>query len=186
MVVRKDVFEFGNELYLDGHQNEWSDLLVILFLIVIGMGQGALVTLLFNVLVTALPKRFAGEVGSLRGTTSNLAATVGSSCEGAFGRHFEPTLPSELVKQVDLNNVTFISNDQLMRAFCLRASNDPVPRPSISARVCLGLQRWLQRAARIESTSPPKSRASRWGRREPQRRRSTGWQACRQSAADAR
>ena len=43
-------------------------------LITFGIGQGALVTLLFNVLVTAAPKELAGDVGSLRGTTQNLAA----------------------------------------------------------------------------------------------------------------
>jgi predicted MFS family arabinose efflux permease len=108
-------------------RNEWSDLLVILFLIVIGVGQGALVTLLFNVLVTASPKQFAGDVGSLRGTTSNLAAAVGTAVAGALmvgilSLNIErslidhPTLPSELTKQVDLNNVTFISNDHLIDA----------------------------------------------------------------------
>ncbi len=43
-------------------------------LILFGIGQGALVTLVFNVLVTASPKELAGDVGSLRGTTNNLAA----------------------------------------------------------------------------------------------------------------
>jgi MFS family permease len=108
-------------------QNEWSDLLVILFLIVIGIGQGALVTLLFNVLVTALPKQFAGDVGSLRGTTSNLATAVGTAVAGALmvgilsvnidrSLMDHPTLPSALIKKVDLDNVTFLSNDQLIDA----------------------------------------------------------------------
>jgi MFS family permease len=106
-------------------QNEWSNWLVILFLIVIGVGQGALVTLLFNVLVTASPKHLAGDVGSLRGTTNNLATAVGIAVAGALmvsllSLNIErslinhPTLPSELIKQVDLNTVTFISNDKLM------------------------------------------------------------------------
>jgi hypothetical protein len=108
-------------------QNEWSNLLVILFLVMIGTGQGALVTLLFNVLVTASPKQFAGDVGSLRGTTNNLAAAVGTAVAsalivGILGLNLErslidhPTLPPELVKQVDLNNVTFVSNDRLIDA----------------------------------------------------------------------
>jgi MFS family permease len=106
-------------------QNEWSDLLVILFLIVIGIGQGALVTLVFNVLVTGLPKQFAGDVGSLRGTTSNLATAVGTAVAGALmvgilGANLErslidhPTLPPALIKKIDLNNVTFISNNHLI------------------------------------------------------------------------
>jgi hypothetical protein len=98
-----------------------------LFLVVIGIGQGALLTLLFNVLVTASPKRFAGDVGSLRGTTTNLAGAVGTAIAatlmvGILAVNLErslidhPTLPPELIKQVDLNNVTFISNDQLIEA----------------------------------------------------------------------
>jgi len=108
-------------------QNEWSSLVVILFLIVIGIGQGALVTLLFNVLVTASPKRFAGDVGSLRGTTSNLAAAVGTAVAGALmvsilSLNIErslidhPTLPPKLINKLDLNNVNFMSNDQLIEA----------------------------------------------------------------------
>ena len=54
--------------------NEWSNLLVVLGLVMFGLGQGALATLLFNVLVTYAPKEFAGDVGSLRGTIKNLAA----------------------------------------------------------------------------------------------------------------
>jgi MFS family permease len=108
-------------------QNEWSNMLVILFLVVIGIGQGALVTLLFNVLVTALPKQFAGDVGSLRGTTSNLAGAVGTAIAGALmvgilSLNLErslidhPILPPALIKKVDLNNVTFISNAHLIDA----------------------------------------------------------------------
>jgi MFS family permease len=108
-------------------RNEWNDLLVVLFLIMIGIGQGALVTLLFNVLVTASPKQFAGDVGSLRGTTSNLAAAVGTAIAGALmvgilSLNIErslidhPTLPPELINKVDLNKVNFISNDQLIEA----------------------------------------------------------------------
>ena len=106
-------------------QNEWSNILVIVFLVVIGIGQGALVTLLFNVLVTALPKQFAGDVGSLRGTTSNLATAIGTAVAGALmvgilsvnierSLMGQNNLPPTLIKKVDLNNVTFISNEHLI------------------------------------------------------------------------
>jgi hypothetical protein len=106
-------------------QNEWNDIGVILLLIVVGIGQGALVTLLFNVLVTSSPKRFAGDVGSLRGTTTNLAGAVGTAIAAALMVSLltvnierslidHPTLPHELIKQIDLNNVTFITNDHLV------------------------------------------------------------------------
>ncbi|HEX7158826.1 MAG TPA: MFS transporter [Edaphobacter sp.] len=108
-------------------QNEWNDLWVIMSLIVIGIGQGALVTLVFNVLMIATPKQFAGDVGSLRGTISNLATAVGTAVAatimvGVLSLNIErslidhPTIPPEFVKQVDLNNVTFLSNDQLVDA----------------------------------------------------------------------
>ena len=57
---------------------------MIVGLITVGLGQGALVTLLFNVLVTSSPKELAGDVGSLRGATQNLAAAVGTAVIGAL------------------------------------------------------------------------------------------------------
>ncbi len=104
--------------------NDWETFPTIIGLIVFGVGQGALVTLVFNVLVTAAPKELAGDVGSIRGTTQNLASAVGTAVMGAvvvtvltFGitqavdEH--PELPPELVSQVDLNSVNFVSNDDL-------------------------------------------------------------------------
>ncbi|WP_246529458.1 MFS transporter [Microvirga zambiensis] len=105
-------------------RNDWSAVPVLAGLVIFGIGQGSLVTLLFNVLVTASPKELAGDVGSLRGTTNNLAAAVGTAVAGALlvgllssavmRRVAEsPLLPPEIQSQVNLDNVTFISNDQL-------------------------------------------------------------------------
>lgn len=104
--------------------NNWETLPTILGLIVFGIGQGALVTLVFNVLVTAAPKKLAGDVGSVRGTTQNLASAVGTALAGAMlvtilglnvgqavADHAE--LPPSIVAQVDLDNVNFVSNDDL-------------------------------------------------------------------------
>src|SRR5262245_23619063 len=63
-------------------RNDWSEIPVLFGLILFGIGQG--VTLVFNVLVTASPKELAGDVGSLRGTTNNLAAAVGTAVAGAL------------------------------------------------------------------------------------------------------
>ncbi|WP_149084855.1 MULTISPECIES: MFS transporter [Microbacterium] len=104
--------------------NNWETVPTIAGLIVFGIGQGALVTLVFNVLVTAAPAELAGDVGSLRGTTQNLASAVGTALAGALlvsllalnvGRAVveHPELPPSLVSQVDLNEVNFISNDDL-------------------------------------------------------------------------
>ncbi len=52
---------------------------MILSLIIVGLGEGALLTLVFNVLVSASPKELAGDVGALRGTTNNLATGLGTA-----------------------------------------------------------------------------------------------------------
>ena len=104
--------------------NNWETVPTILGLIVFGIGQGALVTLVFNVLVTAAPKHLAGDVGSIRGTAQNLASAVGTAVMGALlvtvlstgilsAVDDHPELPEELVAQVDLDNPNFIGNDEL-------------------------------------------------------------------------
>ena len=65
-------------------RNDWSAPVVMSGLILFGLGQGALVTLVFNVLVTAAPKELAGDVGSLRGTAQNLAAGAATAVAGAL------------------------------------------------------------------------------------------------------
>lgn len=104
--------------------NNWETLPTILGLFVFGIGQGALVTLVFNVLVTAAPRELAGDVGSIRGTTQNLASAVGTAVAGALlvtlltisvgmAVAESPDIPDELASQVDLDQVNFISNDDL-------------------------------------------------------------------------
>jgi hypothetical protein len=90
----------------------------------VGLGQGALVTLLFNVLVTASPKELAGDVGSLRGVTQNLAAAVGTAVVGALlvgllstmiigELNRNPVITAELKDEVNLTNLNFMSDAQL-------------------------------------------------------------------------
>jgi predicted MFS family arabinose efflux permease len=104
--------------------NEFSDLLVVLGLVMFGLGQGALATLLFNVLVTYAPREFAGDVGSLRGTIKNLAAGIGTAAAGALvvgilnvnvqrSLTDNPAIPPELISQVDLDRPNFVSNERL-------------------------------------------------------------------------
>ena len=105
-------------------RNDWSAVPVLFGLVLFGIGQGSLVTLLFNVLVTASPKELAGDVGSLRGTTNNLAAAVGTAVAGALlvgllsaavfaNLAANPKLTPEIQSQLDLENITFITNDRL-------------------------------------------------------------------------
>ncbi len=105
-------------------RNDWSTFMVIASMILAGLGEGSLVTLLFNVLVTASPKELAGDVGSLRGTTNNLAAGVGTALAGALvvgvlgssvhrALVHNPVIPNELKMEMNLDNVPFTSNAQL-------------------------------------------------------------------------
>jgi MFS family permease len=105
-------------------RNDWSTPPVVAGLITVGLGQGALVTLLFNVLVTASPKELAADVGSLRGVTQNLAAAVGTATVGALlvgllsaaiiGNVSEnPIISAELKDEVNLTNLNFFSDAQL-------------------------------------------------------------------------
>jgi MFS family permease len=106
--------------------NDWSEVPVLFGLVLFGIGQGSLVTLVFNVLVTASPKELAGDVGALRGTTQNLASAVGTAVAGALmvgllsaialgSIAASPKLTSELEAQLDLDNINFISNDHLQQ-----------------------------------------------------------------------
>jgi hypothetical protein len=96
----------------------------MLGLIVVGLGQGVLVTLLFNVLVTAAPKEAAGDVGSLRGVTQNMAAAVGTAVAGALlvgvlsslvlsNLTRSDLLDENFRAQLNLENINFVSNDNL-------------------------------------------------------------------------
>lgn len=108
-------------------RNDWSHSMVVFGMAVAGFGEGALVTLLFNVLVTASPRELAADVGSVRGVTNNLATAVGTALAttllmGLLDRsvHHElvhnSSLPDEVTAQVDLDDLSFVSNDRLQRA----------------------------------------------------------------------
>ena len=105
-------------------RNEWGTPLVILGLVILGLGEGGLLTLLFNVLVSASPKYLAGDVGALRGTANNLSTAMGTALGSAMAVGLlsvmilsslvnHPTLPASLQAEVNLDNINFVSNDQL-------------------------------------------------------------------------
>jgi MFS family permease len=104
--------------------NDWGTPLVILSLVITGLAEGALLTLIFNVLVSASPKELAGDVGALRGTSNNLSTALGTAIAGALAvgvlgllinnmAASHPDIPPALLQQVNLDNVNFVSNDQL-------------------------------------------------------------------------
>ncbi len=103
--------------------NNWGTPMVIIGLVVLGLGEGSLLTLLFNVMVTSSPKELAGDVGALRGVANNLSTALGTAFAGVVAVGLlslfittavgQANLPRSLQRQVNLDNVNFISNDQL-------------------------------------------------------------------------
>jgi MFS family permease len=103
--------------------NEWGTPLVVLSLIIIGLAEGSLVTLLFNVMVSAAPKELAGDVGAVRGVANNLSTALGTAFAGVVavgllstiitGGLMESTVPNDLKNHINFDNVSFISNDSL-------------------------------------------------------------------------
>lgn len=103
--------------------NNWGTAMVIFGLLVVGLGEGALLTLLFNVMVSSSPKELAGDVGALRGVANNLSTALGTAFAGVVAVGLLSmfitssvnlsALPRSLQRQVNLDNVNFVSNDQL-------------------------------------------------------------------------
>lgn len=105
-------------------QNEWGTPVIILALVILGIGEGALITLVFNVLVAASPKELAGDVGALRGVMNNLSTAIGTAIASVAAVTLlslfinnslagNPDFPRALQRQINFNNVDFVSNDHL-------------------------------------------------------------------------
>jgi MFS family permease len=119
--------------------NEWGTPTVIGGLIVAGLGEGALLTLLFNVLVALSPKELAGDVGALRGVANNLSTALGTAFASVVAVALlsvyvttilnRSTIPESLKSEVDLDQVNFVTNTHLEEVLAKRA-----PPPSRSMR----------------------------------------------------
>ncbi|MDK1374842.1 MFS transporter [Sinorhizobium sp. 6-117] len=107
--------------------NDWSTVTVILGLILVGIGEGTLLTLLFNVLVSSSPKRLAGDVAALRGVANNVSNALGAAfasvvAVGLLGMFLtsafsQSELPPELSNHVLFDDVDFVTNDELRSVF---------------------------------------------------------------------
>lgn len=103
--------------------NDWGTLFVILGLAVLGIGEGTMLTLLFNVLVSESPKKFAGDVGALRGVANNVSSALGAAfasvvAVGLLGTFilsgfYQSGLPLALKNEINFNQIDFVSNEQL-------------------------------------------------------------------------
>lgn len=106
-------------------RNDWGQVLVVIGLITLGLGQGAIVALVFNTLLTAVPKNLSGDVGAWRGLVHNISGSVGIALASVFAVGVlgglvsaqlveNPTIPPELKAQVNLDQVNFVPNDALV------------------------------------------------------------------------
>lgn len=105
-------------------RNDWTQIFVVVGLITLGLGQGAVVALVFNTLLSAAPKRLAGDVGAWRGLVHNISGSIGIAVASVFAVGVlggiinsnlvdNPTIDESLKVQVNLDNVNFITNSQL-------------------------------------------------------------------------
>ena len=105
-------------------RGEWSQGFVVAGLILLGLGQGAIVALVFNTLLSAAPRQLAGDVGAWRGLVHNLSGSVGIAVASAFavgmlstllltGAQEHPEISDELIAQVNINEANFLTNEQL-------------------------------------------------------------------------
>jgi MFS family permease len=104
----------------------WSTGSVILGLLLVGAGEGTLLTLLFNVLVSASPKKLAGDVGALRGVANNVSNALGAAfasvvAVGLLGvllssAFDQSELPPELETGSLFDDVDFVTNRDLTGA----------------------------------------------------------------------
>ena len=104
--------------------NSWEQAVIVVGLVALGLAQGCIVALVFNTLLSASPKELAGDVGAFRGLTHNLSGSAGIAIATAIAVGFlgagvlrgaatSPVITSELTSQVNLDNVNFLTNEQL-------------------------------------------------------------------------
>lgn len=105
-------------------QNSWGQAAIVAGLILLGLGQGSIVALVFNTLLSRAPKQLAGDVGAWRGLVHNLSGSVGIALISVFAVSVlsglviskvdeSPILTPEVVAEVNLDNVNFVTNEQL-------------------------------------------------------------------------
>jgi len=115
----------------------WSTVTVILGLLLVGLGEGTLLTLLFNVLVSASPKRLAGDVAAVRGVANNVSNALGAAFASVVAVSLlsmflasamsRAELPAELTPRVLFEEVDFVSRDELASALtAVAASPDQI------------------------------------------------------------
>jgi MFS family permease len=108
-------------------RGDWGQWFIVAGLILLGLGQGSIVALVFNTLLSAAPKQLAGDVGAWRGLVHNLSGSVGIAVATAFAVGVlattlatsaveNPEISDELVSEINFDDADFLTNAQLEEA----------------------------------------------------------------------
>ena len=117
-------------------RNEWGQLPIVFGLIMLGLGQGSIVALVFNTLLSASPKELAGDVGAWRGLVHNMSGSVGISIATVFAVSLlsmmiltnataSPVITPEIIDQLNFDNVNFLTNEQVEDILANRIGASP-------------------------------------------------------------
>lgn len=105
-------------------RNDWSQAMVVVGLVTLGLAQGCIVAMVFNTLLSASPKSMAGDVGAFRGLTHNLSGSAGIAVGTAFAVSLlggivlrdavaSPAISAEVIEQINMDQVDFVPNARL-------------------------------------------------------------------------
>ncbi|MDN3497034.1 MFS transporter [Planococcus sp. APC 4015] len=116
-------------------RGDWGQVFIVVGLVLLGLGQGSIVALVFNTLLSAAPKELAGDVGAWRGLVHNLSGSIGIAVASAFAVGIlastlavaadeHPEISSELISEVNINEADFLANDQLEAVLAQTSANE--------------------------------------------------------------
>lgn len=116
-------------------RGEWGQFFIVLGLILLGLGQGSIVALVFNTLLTSAPKQLAGDVGAWRGLVHNLSGSIGIAVASAFAvgilaatlqtsAEQHPDISPQLISEVNINDADFLTNAQLEAVLAQTSANE--------------------------------------------------------------
>lgn len=105
-------------------RGEWGQAFIVIGLVLLGIGQGSIVALVFNTLLSSAPKELAGDVGAWRGLVHNLSGSVGIAVASAFAVGIlastlavsaadHPEISDQLISEVRISEADFLTNPQL-------------------------------------------------------------------------
>ena len=105
-------------------RNDWGQTSIVAGLVLLGLAQGCIVALVFNTLLSASPKKLAGDVAAWRALTHNISGSIGIAVGSAIAVAMlgsfafrdvqaSPAIRESVVREVNFDNVNFITNTQL-------------------------------------------------------------------------